>query len=105
MKHVLLSLVLIATLVGCNGPHDDVTMKKTEINFSHPETIGTLPDGRVIKCVTRSMGDLERDHTIYFVDSTITVNTIISSGKSNTRHVNVLIDGVMYEPKPLAEKP
>lgn len=104
MKRVIFSLILIASLVGCDGPNDPVPLKTTEINFSRPETVGTLPDGRVIKYVVRDMGNLH-DHTIYFVDNTITVNSSVFAGKSTRNQVSVLIDAVMYAPIPTEKKP
>ncbi len=68
---------------------------RTKANFQSPQTVGTLPDGRVVKCVIRG-NSKEKDHYIYFVDNTITVNHEEPSGKTTIQKVEVFIDGVKF---------
>lgn len=91
MKFLLL-LPLILCLSCENRSEADA---RTKTNFQSPQTVGTLPDGRVVKCVIRGNADI-KDHYIYFVDNTITVNREEPSGKTTVQKVEVFIDGVKF---------
>jgi hypothetical protein len=103
-KLLLLASTLISlTLTSCESPNDPGPISRTKDNIESPQTIGTLPDGRVIKMFERDRGGMH-NHFIYFVENgdgkslTISTNTEVSAGKSTRNETTVLIDGVKYAP-------
>lgn len=74
-----------------------MTANKTTLAGSG-EYIGTLPDGRKIVRYKLDMGSNIHDHWIYVTEGSITINRTESHGKSSSNHVDVIIDGVKYQP-------
>lgn len=98
----LLTLITLLTLCGCDVPESIVKanqeskkkqIEQTANSFKSPATIGTLPDGRIVKCVTVVQG--WDTHYIYFVDNNISINFADGEEGVNTQ---VIIDGVPYAP-------
>lgn len=91
------------TLTSCESPNDPGPISRTKDNLESPQTIGTLPDGRVIKMFERDRGS-SHNHYIYFIENgdgkttTVTLNTEVSAGKTTRNETTVLIDGVKYVP-------
>jgi hypothetical protein len=105
MKLKPLLLLLVLLISGCRDENSPLSLANTEKYFANPTEVGTLPDGRVVKCVWRDMGENTHAHCIYFVDNTITVNRSVQAGKTTRNDVSVMIDGVKYIAAPTAEKP
>jgi hypothetical protein len=95
MKNVWLCLLIVACLccmVGCEDPTD----ARHKAADAHNETelksggtlIGTLPDGREVRCyaIHLKSGRSCRDHWVYVVGNTQTVNYSETHGKSQTTH-------------------
>lgn len=77
MKNTLLTIAAALCLSACSNESSPDSLKATKQSFSSPQKIGTLPDGREVKLVIREMGDNLHDHYIYFVDSSVTINTTV----------------------------
>lgn len=97
MKYILLSLLSLI-LLGCSSQEE--VNKENKGSFAAPETVGTLPDGRTIQVVQYRRTSTSSTHFIYFVGSDITINR--AEGKQHL--VNVVIDGVEYQPVTKPEK-
>lgn len=96
MKYILI-LLTAAFLVGCQEANDPTPLANTKAWFDRPETVGTLPDGIIVKYIVRDMGSTA-SHYIYFVDGTTTTNIRIPQGKTSYQQIVVEIDGVKYLP-------
>ena len=99
MKYILTIIVSIFCL-GCNGRSQSELNEENTKNFNSPTVVGKLPDGRSINCVKRELSFTT--HFIYFIDNTVTVNHLETTGKTQTNKVEVLINGQKYFP---AEEP
>lgn len=98
----LLALLLAFALTSCSTPEE--AQATTEFNMKNPDTVGTLPDGRVVKHFVRERSNTSHDHHIYFIENpdgksnTISTNYSVSEGKTTRNETVVLIDGVKYVP-------
>lgn len=105
MKKTLLLLIGACLCVcSCDTPEEAAGRKaQTSESFLHPEEVGVLPDGRIVKCVVRY--NRNTNHYIYFVDNpdpksgtAVSNNYSRLVGKTTVHDVTVEIDGVKYAP-------
>lgn len=85
--------------------NDELRKRRIEDNESikTPDVIGKLPDGRLVKRFVYRNPENLREHTqyIYVIDkeATISVNSTIQYGKTESPTTSVIIGGVEYTPK------
>ena len=86
MKHVKLILAIsILALAGCAGPRDPEVKAVNQKNLAgQGDYIGTLPDGRVIRCYAIDRG-YSYPHYVYVVSdgSSVSLNKTEMAGKNN----------------------
>jgi len=92
-------LCFVALFIGCT-PHNDPTIMSNNkaVLAGDGETVGTLPDGRRVVRYRLDMGSEIKDHWVYVVDNTITINRTELHGKISSNHVDVIVNGVTYQP-------
>jgi hypothetical protein len=105
MKYISIIFLSLVLFSGCSEYNSPEIMSKNKLTFAGPgETVGTLPDGRVISRYRIDMGEYMHDHWIYVCSNTITVNTVQSQGKNGTASlIQVMVDGVKYTAPNMAE--
>lgn len=95
MKKViaLAVLALSLSLTGC-GPTPGEAAYQNAINFSNPQKIGTLPDGRPVSRIIVTNPNSQRDHYIYIVPgkASVTANYEVSQGKTTVLETNAFVE-------------
>lgn len=95
MKYLLIFLSLF--FVSCDGPQGPAPKAATQANFSIPQYVATLPDGRVVNCAKVDRGAMT-PHYVYFVDNgdgRVITSTNYQDDKAP--QVTVEIDGRKYK--------
>jgi hypothetical protein len=72
-------------------------------NAANPETVCTMPDGRVLLRMTVDRGGMNADHYVYWFKNkdgkpdleTVSVNYAVPAGKSS-RIQTIILDGMVY---------
>jgi len=101
MKFFILCLCL--ALVGCADRNDASVVATNKATLSgNGETVGTLPDGRVITRYRIDMGSGpgSHDHWVYVTNGSISINRNEQSGKTTYNEVQVILDGQRYNLTP-----
>jgi len=90
----LLVFVLCIFLTGCSTytPEQVVGINNTTLS-SGGEVVGTLSDGRELRRY-EIYNQHERNHWVYVVGDTVTVNKTVRQGKTTSNRVEVFIDGI-----------
>lgn len=112
MKTEVAALFLLA-LVGCSDSptveqeRRQIAQKVDEQAVLKPQLVVTLPDGREVYRIKitntpascdSGCGANGQPHFVYFVGETLTVNRVVSSGKSTRNEVEVIVNGKKMEP-------
>ena len=101
-------LVSCLCLIGCTGPNDPSILALQKTTLAGPgTTLGTLPDGRKVVRYELEMGSNHHNHFLYIVEGTptITINHTETHGKTQSNHVEVVIDGKPFKVVPLEPDP
>lgn len=99
----LLPLAALALLTACSPSPQDAASANRAVLGGTGEAVGSLPDGREVVRYVVYGPDTSREHTIYVVNGSITVNRPVTVRSGKNSHIEirteVLIDGVVYVPK------
>lgn len=95
LRKTVLLAVLFAFFLGCKGPSDpEIRAQNARTIAEGGDVIGTLPDGRTIRCCRINRG-MSEDHYIYIVEgaSSVTTNFTVSNDDTTTHYVHGTIGG------------
>lgn len=109
MKNILLAVLAVAMFVGCDIQEEVnrrcqlETKALTKASMEHPETVGMLPDGRILKFI-KAYRSPHWYASVYYFESPNTkvldTNTISINYQEGKSYQTIVLDGREYNLTP-----